>query len=97
MSNEAIAAAYKDSSLKKEYQEVESVTPTKHLELDVRFPAGFQVKAFPGVFLLGTETLHASELNRIRSGFEEVGNSVRLKVENPLPGFSYLIYWTPAR
>ncbi len=97
MTFEELATAYKESPFKREYHSSSVDFPTKTLELEVHFPPDFQTKAFPGVFLLGTEFVHASELNRVSKGFQELEGGARLKVQEPLLGFTYLIYWAPPR
>jgi len=95
MTREDISTAYATSSFKQEYHAIEIDLPASLVDLEIRFPAGFKARTFAGVFLLGTETLHALESGRVQDGFEELESGARLKVEDPLPGFSYVIYWTP--
>ncbi len=96
MTYEEFSAAYPNSQFKGEYHAFAVDIPTKFLELEIRFPPGFKAKTFPGVFF-GAETIHSSELKRVRGGFTELESGARLRVEDPLLGFSYLIYWVPPR
>jgi hypothetical protein len=67
--------------------------PTEMFEIEVRFPESYHPQTFAGVFLGGTETMHNAELNRIQGGLEKLPHGARLRVEEPLLGLSYLIYW----
>lgn len=88
------------AAFRREYHMFTIVSLVDELVLFVRFPAGFQTKFFFGVIMgdvLTESLMDAGELNRIEinKGFQKDLNWARLKVPEPLIGFTYLIYWTP--
>jgi len=87
-------------AFRREYHMFTVVSLVDELVLFIRFPAGFQTKFFFGVIMgdvLTESLMDSGELNRIEinKGFQRDLNWARLKVSEPLIGFTYLIYWTP--
>jgi hypothetical protein len=78
-----------------EFHSADVAFPTKQLDLEVFFPAGYNASAFHAVWYGSTQLLHHSEFKR--SAFEKDDQASRkrakLTVERPLPGFRYVIYW----
>jgi len=78
-------------------------SPTDHLELEVRFPVGYQVTAdrFFKVRLGTTESAHEKEEERLRiekclkPGFADDQQFLKLVVEKPIMGLSYFLCWRP--
>jgi hypothetical protein len=93
LSADALKTAY-PQGFRYEYHASATDLPTGALVIEIRFPAGYRAEPFAGVFLGGTETMHNAELNRIQGGLERLPHGARLRVEGPVLGFSYLIYWT---
>jgi hypothetical protein len=94
LSQSELATAYPNPTFRYEYVSLLVDIPTQVLEIDVRFPPGYQAQAFAGVFLWDSEFMHDGELQRIRGGLEHRDDGgATLRVENPLLGLSYLIYW----
>ncbi len=92
MSEQALKAAY-PTGFPHEYHAWSVDLPTELLEVEIRFPQHYRAQAFAGVFLSGTETMHNAELSRIQGGLEKLPQGARLRIEGPLPGLGYLIYW----
>ena len=92
MSAQAVEAAY-PQGFRHEYHASSIDLPTESLVIEVRFPADYRAEPFAGVFLAATETMHNAELSRIQGGLEKLPHGARLRVEEPLLGFNYLIYW----
>jgi hypothetical protein len=67
--------------------------PTEALEIEIEFPELYRPQVFAGVFFGGTETMHNAELSRIQAGLERLPRGARLRIEEPVVGLSYLIYW----
>ena len=87
-------------SFKKEYHSFSVVTPVERIEIDITFPEGYAVEAFPGVCIgsvLSDKYMHNEELGRIEKNqwFQKSNTSASLQIDEPIIGFSYLIYWMP--
>ena len=85
--------AYRNDAFKKDYCSYESVTPIDELVIEVRFPSGLEFAAAPNVFFGGEGWVHNQELNRVSCGFSVIPNGARFHINNPLLGFTYIIYW----
>jgi hypothetical protein len=95
MTRAEIEDAYRDNAFKNEYFAAECEIPADKLTVEVAFPRGYKATLYPGVFMGRSEFLHDSELQRVISGFRETKRGARLVVNEPLIGFSYVIYWLP--
>jgi hypothetical protein len=87
---------------KREYWGFNIVIPVDKLEVSISFPPGYRVATYPGACLgdvLSEKLLHGDELQRIGANkwFEKGPDNdwARLRVEEPIVGFTYFIYWTP--
>lgn len=95
VTKEEMEEAYKQADFKKEYHSFDIVSPIDILDLEVAFPEGYLVQAYPVVFYLNSELIINRELERIKVGFDKSGTSAKLRVEQPKIGFRYAIYWLP--
>lgn len=95
MTKEEAAEAYANDTFKKEYHCFDVRFPLGELEMEVEFPEGYDVKAYPGVFLGGSETWDDLELQRIKGGIQPTKRGASLKITDPLIGYRYLIFWVP--
>ncbi|HEX73922.1 MAG TPA: hypothetical protein G4N93_02075 [Dehalococcoidia bacterium] len=95
MTKEQAVETYAGDVFKKEYFCFDVRFPIDEAEIEIEFPDGYNVKAFPGVFLAGSETWHDLELQRIKEGIEPTSRGARLKINNPELGYRYLIFWVP--
>lgn len=94
-SKEEMDETYKQDEFKKEYHSFDVTMPMDVLELRVKFPDGYLFDAYPMVFYGHTETTYDPEFQRVKDGFGRTANSAYLRVELPLVGFRYVIYWIP--
>ena len=95
MTREETSQHYKDDYLKNEYFYLETYLPIERMDIEVRFPNGYEVQAFPGVFFGEFEFIHNSEFNRVKNGFRKTIGSAHFQIDKPLVGFRYLIHWVP--
>lgn len=95
MTEEEAEEAYAKDNFKKEYICFDVRFPINKLELEVEFVEGYNVKVYPGVFLGGSETWNDLELQRIKEGIERTSRGACLKIDNPVLGFRYLLFWVP--
>ena len=95
MTKEEAAETYAKDLFKKEYHSFDVRFTIDELEIETEFPEGYNVRAFPGVFLRGSETWHDLELQRIKEGIEATSRGARLKIREPRIGYRYLIFWEP--
>lgn len=87
-------------SFRREYNAFYVVSLVDELEISITFPETFQANFYCGVAMGDVVTqaaMNSEELNRIEKNqwFKKDQKWARLKVQGPLIGFSYLIYWTP--
>lgn len=94
MTKEEVNEAYKHSDFQYEYISLRSEMPTNKTIVEIRFPEGYNVDCFPGVFFGESESIHDLELYRVRDGFETLERGARFSITQPLIGFNYLIYWS---
>jgi len=95
LSNEAVARAYAGDDFKNDYVAWEAELPVDAIELSVEFPAGIKAKCYPGVFWGPSEWFfHNQELKRVRDGFLLCESGARFRIDKPVIGFRYFIYWT---
>ncbi|HEX8141541.1 MAG TPA: toll/interleukin-1 receptor domain-containing protein [Pyrinomonadaceae bacterium] len=95
MTKEEVEIAYKNEPFKYEYFSAEPEIPTGRMVIEVKFPDGFNVEPYPGVFFERFGFLNESELQRTQSGFHKTRRRARFVIQEPLIGFNYLIYWLP--
>lgn len=95
MTKEEMDKAYEGAIFKMEYHSSDVDIPMDVLELEVVFPQGYTVEAFPGVFFGKVEYMHNFELQRVQSGFTRELRGAHFRIQDPLLGFRYLIYWVP--
>jgi TIR domain len=95
MTEEEVERAYKNEPFKYEYFVAEPEVPTSKMVIEVKFPDGFNVEPYPGVFFERFGSLHELELQRTQSGFHKTRRRARFVIKEPLIGFNYLIYWLP--
>jgi CAP12/Pycsar effector protein, TIR domain len=95
MTKEEVEQAYRGKSFPYEYVALRIEMPTDKTLIEVVFPEGYSPTIQPGVFFGESESLHDSELYRVRRGFRKVKRGARFAIIKPLVGFNYLIYWTP--
>lgn len=95
MTKEEMDEAYKGDIFKMEYHCYDVDIPMNVLELEVVFPPGYAVEAYAGVLFGKTEYMHNFELQRVQSGFRRELRGAHFRVQDPLLGFRYLIYWVP--
>lgn len=95
VTREEMEEAYKQADFKKEYHSFDVVTPIDILDVEVVFPEGYRVQAYPVVFYLNSELIINRELERVKAGFDKTATSAKFRVEQPKIGFRYAIYWLP--
>ena len=95
MTKEQAVETYAGDLFKKEYFGFDVRFPTDQAEIEIKFPQGYNVRAFPGVFLAASETWHDLELQRIKEGIKPTSRGARLKIKEPRIGYRYLIFWVP--
>lgn len=97
MTKEQAAELYKDEPFQFEYACVNITCPTELAELEVEFPEGYHVEPYMTVFTGQSETVNEFELKRREEQecFEKLPSGARFRIEKPLTGFRYGIYWTP--
>lgn len=96
MTQEEVEAAYRGSDFPYEFAALRIELPSDKALIEVVFPEGFsppEVNA--GVFFGDSESLHESELHRVRRGFKKTRRGARFSITNPVVGFNYLIAWMP--
>lgn len=93
---EEMEKQYKNDAFRNEYVSSDIDVPMDVLELCVEFPPSYNVKCFPAVFIGHSEVMIDRELQRTKDGLmmTETGGA-RFRVENPVLGFRYAIYWIP--
>jgi len=97
MSREEVDQAY-PTGFRNEYQRIYVEIPLDELRLEVMFPVGYNAETFPVAFVGRSEVTADLELHRIRSGFQRTERGAQLRIEEPLLGYSYAIYWvSPAK
>jgi len=95
MSREEVETAYHNDLFKRDYHSMDVEFPVDSLELSVIFPENFPIQLFAGVFAGRSEVLHDPEYNRVKGGFTTNSRGATFKIDGPLVGFRYFIYWTP--
>ena len=93
MHRDNVEEAYKNDAFKKDYCSYESVTPIDELVLEVTFPAGLGFVPAALVFYGGEGWVHKQELTRVADDFSKIPNGAVFKIEKPIIGFTYLIWW----
>jgi len=93
MSREDVEAAFPTGTFRNEYQKVFVEIPLGEIQIDVKFPEGYQAECFHTVFIGHSETVDNVELNRIHPGFQRNKTGASLHVDGPLLGYAYAIYW----
>ena len=91
MNLQAVKDAYANDAFKWDYHSVKVAFPVAQLTIEVEFAEDFGFKTFPSVFY-GHENYHDLEFQRVRNGFVR-GLRSMFRIEEPMPGFEYLIYW----
>lgn len=95
VTREEMADAYRGDEFDKEYHSFDVVEVINKLELEVTFPEGYKVHAYPMVFFANGETIVQKELQQIIPGFSKTATPSVLRVDQPKVGFRYAIYWIP--
>lgn len=95
MTKEEASEAYGNDVFKMEYHSCDVDIPMGALELEVVFPQGYVVETFAGAFLGKPEYMHNPELKRVQPSFARHSQGAHLRIEEPLFGLRYLIYWMP--
>lgn len=95
ITKEEMEEEYKDEIFKNEYFFFDVKEPIDTLNLEVVFPVGYEVKAFPAVFYYGSKIINSVELQQTKEGFDESSINPRLIIARPKIGFRYAICWVP--
>ncbi len=93
MSREEVEDAYPVGTFRNEYQRVYIEIPLDEVQVEIVFPVGYNPEVFPAVFMGRSEVMDDMELHRVRSGFQRTERGGCLKVDKPLLGYSYAVYW----
>lgn len=93
MTAEEAAEAYPDEPF--EAFGLRGDLPTKKLDIEIFFPDGFAVDAFPRVTVGEYSFIATRELQRVQSGFSKSAKGARFIVEDPLGVCGYQIQWNP--
>ena len=93
MTREEVEQAYPSGTFRNEYHRCFVEIPLDELEMEIEFPEGYGAECFPGVFVGRSETMDDSELHRIKECFQRTGRGAMIRVDGPLLGYSYAIYW----
>jgi len=95
---EDVESAFEKDRIQYEYARAQAISPTRVLKLEVGFPPGYAVQAFPLVFKGSGEVLDDSAARAGALSFEFSGNGGTLEVTDPTDGRFYGIGWTsPSR
>ena len=93
MNLQAVRDAYAQDAFKWDYHSVRVAFPVDQLTLEVEFAEDFGFETFASVFY-GHETYHDLEFQRVHVGFRRNSpTKSTFKIEQPILGFEYLIYW----
>lgn len=95
MTKEELDALGGGTILKREYFCHEVTFPTDTIELEVEFPEGYPIETHFAVFAGATEFINSAELQSKKSCFEQTPRGGYFKIEKPLLGFRYAIFWMP--
>ncbi len=93
MTKEEVEKTYAGKDFPYEYIALRMEMPTTKTVLEISFPEGYSVDLHPGVFFGESESMHDSELYKVRKGFKKTRRGARFTISKPLIGFNYLIYW----
>ncbi|MGD9115753.1 MAG: hypothetical protein PVJ61_01020 [Dehalococcoidia bacterium] len=95
MTREELEELSKEKIFKAEYYFHDVTFPTDTIEAEIEFPEGYQVETYFAVFAGATEFINAVELKDKKNCFTRTQRGGYFKIENPLVGFRYVIYWMP--
>ncbi len=97
MNKAEVEKAYAGEVFKRDYHAFDLDFLVDRLTIEVVFPQGLRVRAYPAVFFGRSELANDRELQRVKAGFDSTSRGGRFVIDQPIIGLRYLIYWSPPK
>lgn len=93
LKQDAIKARYATDPLPCDFFHHTVTVPVKRLEISVKFPSSVELRTFPLVTYGDSPRVPKDERRRVDAAFSSTSTAATLSVDDPKPGYRYLICW----